>query len=46
MVLLSTDEEIVGDHLQLLRPHIGVEQCLDFDEAEACTTVMMGYFDE
>ena len=46
VVLLSTDEEIVGDHLQLLRPHIGVEQCLDFDEAEACTTVMMGYFDE
>ncbi|MCY4134513.1 MAG: DNA sulfur modification protein DndD [bacterium] len=46
VVLLSTDEEIVGDHLQLLRPHIGVEQCLDFDEAEACTSVMMGYFDE
>ncbi|MCQ3812165.1 MAG: DNA sulfur modification protein DndD [Acidimicrobiia bacterium] len=46
VVLLSTDEEIVGDHLQLLRPHIGVEQCLDFDEAETCTTVMMGYFDE
>ena len=46
VVLLSTDEEIVGDHLQLLRPHIGVEQCLDFDEADACTTVMMGYFDE
>ena len=46
VVLLSTDEEIVGDHLQLLRPHIGVEQCLDFDETDACTTVMTGYFDE
>ncbi|MXW59367.1 MAG: DNA sulfur modification protein DndD [Acidimicrobiia bacterium] len=46
VVLLSTDEEIVGDHLQLLRPHIGFEQCLDFDETEGCTTVVMGYFDE
>ena len=46
VVLLSTDEEIVGDHLQLLRPHIGIAQSLDFDEADASTTVMMGYFDE
>ncbi len=46
VVLLSTDEEIVGDHLQLLRPHIGVAQSLDFDETDASTTVMMGYFDE
>lgn len=46
VVLLSTDEEIIGDHLQLLRPHIGVERRLDFDETEACTTIMKGYFDE
>ncbi len=46
VVLLSTDEEIVGDHLHLLRPHIGVEQSLDFDDADGSTAVMMGYFDE
>ena len=42
----TTDEEIIGDHLQLLRPHIGIERRLDFDETEACTTITKGYFDE
>ncbi|MCY4194729.1 MAG: DNA sulfur modification protein DndD [bacterium] len=46
VVLLSTDEEIIGNHLQLLRPHIGVEQSLDFDDADGSTSVMMGYLDE
>ncbi|MCY4257651.1 MAG: hypothetical protein OXE04_05105 [bacterium] len=46
VVLLSTDEEIVGDHLELLRPHIGLEHSLDFNEADGSTSVMMGYFDE
>lgn len=46
VVLLSTDQEIIGDHLDLLRPHIGIEQCLVFNETDASTTVTMGYFDE
>ena len=46
VVLLSTDEEIVGDHLQRLLPHVGVQYCLDFDETEACSSITMGYFDD
>ncbi|MCY3635514.1 MAG: DNA sulfur modification protein DndD [bacterium] len=46
VVLLSTDEEIVGDLLQRLSPHIGVKYCLEFDDEEACTLIEMGYFDE
>ncbi|MDE0067948.1 MAG: DNA sulfur modification protein DndD [Acidimicrobiaceae bacterium] len=46
VVLLSTDQEIIGDHLDLLRPDIGIEQCLVFDETDASTTVTLGYFDE
>lgn len=46
VVLLSTDEEIVGEHLQRLLPHIGARYRLDFDEAEGFTSVTEGYFDE
>lgn len=46
VVLLSTDEEIVGTHLQLLRPHVGIEQRLVFDEERGATTIERGYFDE
>ena len=46
VVLFSTDEEIVGDHLQQLRPHVGAQYWLDFDEAEACTYIREGYVDE
>ena len=46
VVLLSTDEEIVGDHLQRLLPYVGAQYRLDFNEAEACTTIREGYVDE
>lgn len=46
VVLLSTDEEIVGEHLQLLLPQVGAQYRLDFDEAEGFTSVVEGYFDE
>jgi DNA sulfur modification protein DndD len=46
VVLLSTDEEIIGDHLQHLSPYIGVKYCLEYDEDEDCTYIEMGYFDE
>ena len=39
VVLLSTDEEIVGQHLLRLLPHVGVRYWLDFDETKACTSV-------
>lgn len=46
VVLLSTDEEIVGEHLTRLLPHIGAQYRLDFDEIEGSTSVTEGYFDE
>ena len=46
VVLLSTDEEITGDQLLRLRPSVGAQYRLDFDETEACTTIQKGYLDE
>lgn len=46
VVLLSTDEEIVGEHLQQLLPWVGAQYRLDFDEAEGFTSVVEGYFDD
>ena len=46
VVLLSTDEEIVGTHLDLLMPKVGAQYRLNFDEAEARTSIDEGYFDE
>lgn len=46
VVLLSTDEEIAGDQLLRLRPSVGAQYRLDFDETEACTTIQEGYLDE
>lgn len=46
VVLLSTDEEIVGEHLRRLLPHIGARYRLDFDETEGFTSVTEGYFDD
>lgn len=44
VLLLSTDEEITGRHYDALRPAIGREYRLRFDEAEARTIVEEGYF--
>lgn len=46
VVLLSTDEEIVGDHLERLLPRVGAQYRLDFDEVNACTSIHEGYLDE
>ena len=46
VVLLSTDEEIVGEHLQQLLPWVGAQYRLDFDEVEGFTSVEEGYFDD
>ena len=45
VVLLSTDEEIAGGHLQRLLPSVGAQYRLDFNEAEACTAIREGYLD-
>ena len=45
VVLLSTDEEIAGDHLRRLLPSVGARYLLDFDDAEACTSIQEGYLD-
>lgn len=46
VVLLSTDEEIVGEHLERLLPRVGAQYRLEFDESEACTSIVKGYLDE
>ena len=46
VVLLSTDEEIVGDHLERLLPRVGAQYRLDFDDMEGSTSVVEGYLGE
>lgn len=46
VVLLSTDEEIVGGHLERLLPHVGAQYRLDFDENESCSAIVEGYLDD
>ncbi|HQT72575.1 MAG TPA: DNA sulfur modification protein DndD [Acidiphilium sp.] len=46
VLLLSTDEEITGRHYKALRPAIGREYRLRFDEAEERTVIEPGYFAE
>ena len=44
VVLLSTDEEIVGDYLAQLEPHVGCRYLLDYDEESDATAIKEGYF--
>lgn len=44
VVLLSTDEEIVGDYLRHLGPHIGRRYLLDYDDDDDATEIREGYF--
>lgn len=43
-LLFSTNEEIVGDYLERLRPSIGRCYYLDHDDQRGCTQVTDGYF--
>ena len=43
-LLFSTNEEIVGDYLERLRPSIGRCYYLDHDDQRGCTHVTVGYF--
>jgi DNA sulfur modification protein DndD len=44
VVLLSTDEELVGDYYTKLTPAVGQTYLLEYDDAEDCTKVNAGYF--
>ncbi|MFL5337285.1 MAG: DNA sulfur modification protein DndD, partial [Geminicoccaceae bacterium] len=44
VLLLSTDEEIVGGRLERLRPHVGRCYHVAFDEAAGCSRIGPGYF--
>lgn len=46
VILLSTDEEIVGSRLTALQPWIGHTYRLVYDEAKDATTIENGYFQE
>ncbi len=44
MVLLSTDSEVYGQYYSLLKPYIGHEVTLAFDEISSKSYVVNGYF--
>jgi DNA sulfur modification protein DndD len=44
VVLLSTDEEIVGDYLSQLDPHVGRTYFLDYEDGSDATSIKEGYF--
>lgn len=46
VVILSTDEEVVGDYYTALKPKISAEYLLDYDPTRSRTVVSNGYFDE
>ena len=45
VLLFSTDEEIVGAHLEKLRPFIGRSYRLAYDDTSGSTRIEEGYFD-
>ena len=46
VVILSTDEEVVGDYYAALKPKVSAEYLLDYDPGRSRTVVSNGYFDE
>ena len=44
VVLLSTDEEIIGRYLEMIRPAVGREYLLEFDPDSASSSSRSGYF--
>jgi DNA sulfur modification protein DndD len=43
VVLLSTDEEIIGRYLEMIRPMVGREYLLEFDDAKRESSIKQGY---
>lgn len=46
VVVLSTDEEITGRYLDLIRPHVLDKYTLLYREEAQCTSIVHGYFGE
>ena len=46
VVILSTDEEVVGDYYSALKPKVSAEYLLDYDPSSSRTIVHPGYFVE
>ena len=44
VILLSTDEEVVGRYYEMLKPFIANEYVLSYDEAAQSSTIEHGYF--
>ena len=44
VIVLSTDEEIYGEYLGMLRPYVHTFYTLSYDDNEECTTITDGYF--
>jgi DNA sulfur modification protein DndD len=44
VILLSTDEEVVGRYYEMLKPFIANEYILSFDESSQSSTIESGYF--
>lgn len=44
VILLSTDEEVVGKYHQQLEPYIGLEYTIDHDEELGTSRILPGYF--
>jgi len=44
VILLSTDEEVVGRYYEMLKPFIANEYVLSYDEAAQSSTIESGYF--
>lgn len=46
VIILSTDEEVVGHYQKILEPHIAHKYLLDYDTNKGQTVLVPGYFSE
>ncbi|WP_337575868.1 AAA family ATPase [Fournierella sp.] len=46
VIILSTDEEVVGSYREIIQPHIAHEYLLEYNVEKGCTSVQPGYFKE
>ena len=44
VIILSTDEEVVGSYREIIQPHIAHEYLLEYNVEQGCTSVKPGYF--
>ena len=46
VIILSTDEEVVGSYREIIQSHIAHEYLLEYNVEQGCTSVKPGYFKE